>query len=197
MSAAIHTLQPRPARLRRDQGEALRDALLPFLDDPEVSSSVAVVLGDLLGLIDRRTASSNRWTFVMLSPAQNGAVVEFIWREARSPRLSSRLWAMSFQHLRLDTGEVLLSRDEFATLLKAPAREVSRAVSELVEFGALSRRRDGQRVRYFMNPNVATHLSGAARDTAQGAAPILTLIDGSAHPSQRRARAAAAHRPVL
>lgn len=197
MSAAITTFSSRSERLRRDQSEALRQALLPFIDDPASSVSLAVVAGEMLGLLDRRTASSERWTFVMLSPSQNAAVVEFIWRDARSKRLSSRLWAMCFQHLRMDTGEILLTRDEFAKLLKVPGREVSRAITELVEFGAISRRRDGRHVRYFMNPNVATSLSGKARDDAQRAAPILKVIDGTSHPSQRRARGAARPAPVL
>ncbi len=197
MSAVIRPFSSRPDRLRRDQGELLRQALLPFLDDPASSSSVAVVAGQLLGLLDRKTASSNRWTFVMLSPQQNAAVVRFIHSEAARPTVSSLLWAMCFEHLRMDTGEVLLSREEFATLLKVPPREVSRCMTELCAFGAISRRREGQRVRYFMNPNVATGLSGKARDDAQAAAPILTVIDGSAHPSQRRARAAAVPVPVL
>lgn len=190
MSAVIRSFSSRPDRLRRDQGEALRQALLPFVDDPASSMSVAGVAGELLGLLDRRTASSNRWTFVMLSPDQNAAVVQFIATEAARPILSSRLWAMCFQHLRMDTGEVMLSRDQFAVALNTPGREVSRAMSELVSFGAVSRRREGQRVRYFMNPRVATHLSGAGRDAAQADAPILKVIDGSAHPSQRRSRAA-------
>lgn len=190
MSAVIRPFPSRPDRLRRDQGEALRQALLPFIEDGSLPSSLAVVAGELVAMVDRKTASSNRWTFVMLSPDQNAAVVRFINTEARQPRLSSLLWAMCFQHLRMDTGEVMLSREEFAVLLKTPGREVSRAMSELVSFGAISRRREGQRVRYFMNPRVATHLSGAGRDAAQAAAPILKLIDGSAHPSQRRPRAA-------
>lgn len=189
MSAVITSFSSRPDRLRRDQGEALRQALLPFVDDPESSRSVVGVVGELLALLDRKTASSNRWTFIMLSPDQNAAVVRFINSEAKQPRLSSDLWAMCFQHLRMDTGEVMLSREEFAVLLKTSGREVSRCMTELVSFGAISRRREGQRVRYFMNPRVATHLSGAGRDAAQAAAPILELIEGSAHPSQRRSRA--------
>lgn len=197
MSAAIHSFLPRRDRLRREQGEALRQALLPFVDDAGASMAVSAVVGELLGLLDRKTVSSNRWTFVMLSPDQNAAVVNFISTEAARPFLSTRLWAMCFQYLRMDTGEVLLSREEFAKLLKVPGREVSRAVSELVSFGAISRRREGQRVRYFMNPRVATHLCGSARDAAQAAAPILTVIDGTSDSSQRRSRAAPAVRPVL
>jgi hypothetical protein len=57
-------------------------------------------------------------------------------------------------------------------------------MTELVDFGAISRRRvkvAGMRgqgvVRYFMNPRVATNLAGQARDEAQKSAPLLRLIE--------------------
>lgn len=204
MAAEIRRLHSRPDRLRADEGSRLREALLPFMDDMTARPELDRVVSKLLAVVDRETASRNRWTFVMLSPAQNGIVVNYLARHAARPLVSLRLWALCFEHLRTDTGEVVLSRDEIAQALDVPAREVSRCMSELVGFGALSRRRErvaGMRgpgvVRYFMNPNVATSLSGKARDDAQRAAPILKLIDGTSHPSQRRARAAAVPLPVL
>ena len=41
-------------------------------------------------------------------------------------------------------------------------------------------------VRYFMNPNVATQLSGKARDDAQRSAPMLALVGGSSGEVRRR-----------
>jgi hypothetical protein len=55
-------------------------------------------------------------------------------------------------------------------------------MGELESIGAISRRREkvpGMRgpgaVRYFMNPNIATHLNGKARDKAQAKAGLLEL----------------------
>lgn len=198
MSAAIHRLCTPRDRIRQDQNAELTQALLPFLDDPNLDPRLARLLGDLKGLVDRRTASLNKWTFVMLSPDQNAAVVEFLASHAARPLVCMRLWALCFRHLRTDTGEITLTREEIAEALAVPSTEISRAMSELVSFGAISRRRErvpGLRgaglARYFMNPNVATHLAGRARDDAQRAAPLLKVIDGTSHPSQRRARAAA------
>ncbi|MDE8343997.1 MAG: hypothetical protein POG24_09280, partial [Acidocella sp.] len=72
MAATITTLQTRPDRLRADQAEQLRQALLPFADD------MPDAVRDLRRHIDRQTASRKRWTFVMLSPSQNAAVVNYI-----------------------------------------------------------------------------------------------------------------------
>lgn len=204
MPAAIHRLVSRPDRLRRDEAALLRQALLPFVDGGDSSSQLVEAGRSLLAQIDRLSASSNRWTFVMLSPDQNAAVVELIMARCARPRIAVRLWALLFRHLRTDTGEIMLSRDELAGQLGVKANDVSRCMSELVSFGAVSRVRvpipglKGQgAVRYRMNPTVATHLSGAARDAAHAAAPILKVIDGTSHPSQRRARAAVFPAPVV
>ena len=76
-------------------------------------------------------------------------------------------------HLRQDTCEVVLSRSEMASLIGALPRHVTEITAELESIGALSRRRDGRGVRYFMNPNVATHLPHEARKRAQAGAPLI------------------------
>ena len=89
-----------------------------------------------------------------------------------------------FEHLRRDTGEIALSRDELAAEIGETASNVSRLMTELEGIGAISRRYEkvpGMRGRgravYFMNPNVGTHLAGAARDKAQADAPALRLVE--------------------
>lgn len=190
MSAVIRSLSARSDRANRRDAERLRQALLPFVDDPSSSSFCRAWSEARLAELDRVSASSARWVFVMISPSQFGAVVETIHGRCDRPMICLRLWTLCFQHLRIDTGEVMLSRAELAASLGVAVRDVSRCMSFLVEVGAISRRTDGRGVRYFVNPRVGTHLSGKARDDAQAAAPILTVIDGSSHPSQRRARAA-------
>ena len=102
------------------------------------------------------------------------------------PMVAVELWALCFEHLRNDTGEVLLSREQMAEEVGVAPKRVSEVMSELVKIGAISRVRErvpGMRgsgvVRYFMNPNVATQLSGKARDDAQRSAPMLALVGGS------------------
>ena len=177
--AQILELATRPDRLRQDQAATLKQALLPFA--AELPDHVRA----LLTHIDRQTVNRNRWTFVMLSPSQNAAVVNFLASNSTRPIIGLKLWALCFEHLDIDTGEIMLTREEIADKMGCSAAHISEIMGELVEFGAISRRRvrvaglRGQGVvRYFMNPRVATHLAGSARDKAQAEAPLLRLIDG-------------------
>lgn len=179
MTATIHALATRPDRLRQDQAEVLRQALLPFEGDmPEAVKA-------LIGHIDRQTASRNKWTFVMLSPEQNAVVVDYLADHSARPIVAMKLWALCFKHLRTDTGEILLNREEIAEKLGQRAQEISEMMTELEAFGAIIRRRErvaGMKgrgmVHYFMNPRVATHLTGQERDKAQTEAPLLVLMEG-------------------
>jgi hypothetical protein len=172
MAATIRRLIPRADRLRREQAAKLREALIPF--EREMPSTV----GTLLHHIDRETAAQPGWTFIMLSPDQNSAVIEYLAAHSSRPVVAMRLWATCFQHLRPDTGEVVMSRDELAAQLSVSADHVSAVMGELEGVGAIIRRRERiagmrgpGRVRYYLNPVVGTHLGGAARDKAQASAP--------------------------
>jgi hypothetical protein len=88
----------------------------------------------------------------------------------------------------------MLTREQMAEQIAEAPDNVSRIMTELEGIGAISRRRErvaGMRgpgmVRYFMNPNVATHLVGAARDKAQTKAPPLTPASS---PKRRRPKLA-------
>ena len=176
MAASIVELHPKSDRLRSDQAERLRQALLPF--EAECPGQVR----DLIGHIDRQTASRNKWTFIMLSPSQNAAVVRYLRLNSKRPMQAMELWAMCFEHLRNDTGEILLTRKEMAEKLDIDADNVSHIMAELVAVKAIITRREPVKgikgpgtTRYFMNPRVATHLGGNSRDQAQEAAPQLVL----------------------
>jgi len=183
MAAAIRKLLPRAGQIRAEQARRLRDALLPF--EAEMPDQV----GHLIEHIDRKTAARNGWTFVMLSPEQNEAVVSYLVEHSSRPLVAVRLWALCFKHLRNDTGEILLRRDEIAEKLREEPRHVSRIMGELEAIGAIIRRRErisGMRgpglVRYFMNSVVGTHLTGESRDKAQAEAPpgpLLRIMQGS------------------
>jgi predicted transcriptional regulator len=140
----------------------------------------------LIGHLDRQTACRNKWTFVMLSPEQNAIVVDYLADHSERPMVALKLWALCFKHLRTDTGEIMLNREEIAEKLGQEPKRISELMTELVEFGAIIRKRmkiGGMKgpgmVHYFMNPRVATHMSGKERDEAQEQAPsLLTLLDG-------------------
>src|SRR5688500_4398884 len=168
MAAGLRRLRTKPERLREEQAAALRQLVLTFPGLPERAA------GAIVAAIDRETAAKNGWTFVMLSPEQNEAVIGWLLDHSSRPQKAVRLWAALFRYLRRDTGEIMLTRDELAEQIGDRPDKVSAIMGELEGIGAISRRREkvpGMRgpgaVRYFMNPNIATHLNGKARDKAQ------------------------------
>ncbi len=178
MAATLRRLRTKAQRLRGEQGAALRQLVLDYPELPEQ------LRGELVATIDRQTASEAGWTFVMLGPEQNAAVVRWLRRNSRCPTLATALWAELFTVLRRDTGQIMLTRDELAGLIGERSDHVGEIMRELASIGAVSTHRERVpgmrgpgRVVYFMNPNVATNLTGAARDKAQDAAPKLRLVE--------------------
>jgi CRP-like cAMP-binding protein len=174
MAARLRRLRTKPERLREEQAAALRQMVLAFPGLPEPA------VGSIVAAIDRETVATSGWTFVMLSPAQNRAVVRWLLEHSSRPQKAVDLWSLLFEHLRFDTGEIMLAREEIAEQIGEAPGDVSRIMGELESIGAISRRREkvpGMRgpgvARYFMNPHVATHLTGKARDKAQAKAPPL------------------------
>jgi hypothetical protein len=168
MPATLHRLRTKRQRLRTEQAGALRQMVLDFEGLPDHAARA------IIAAIDRETAAENGWTFVMLSPDQNHAVVRWLLEHAERRREALDLWALLFRHLDRRTGMVLLTRDELAEQVGTHPNNVSEIMAELESIGAIARRRErvgGLRgpgmVRYFMNPNVATHLAGKDRDKAQ------------------------------
>jgi len=178
MAATIVRHRTRGDRLRAEQAEELRRLVVAFPALPGHAKAA------LVAAIDREAASEARWTFVMLSPTQNRIVVSWLLEHSSRPRKAVELWILLFEHLHRDTGEIALTREELATEIGETADNVSRLMTELEGIGAVSRRRErvpglrGRgRVVYFMNPNVATNLAGAARDKAQREAGLLRLVE--------------------
>lgn len=125
-----------------------------------------------------RAQAPNDWTFVMLSPAQNSAVVGWLSQNSKRPMTAVRLWLHLFEVIRSDTGEILKTREELAQWLGVLPRDLSSLMSELASINAVRREKQGREVRYFMNANIATHLPGpAARKAAREAdGPLLHVV---------------------
>ena len=183
MAATIHRFRSRPDQLKDEQARKLREGLTQLALDLDLPEGP---LGRILSAIDARTASQSGWTFIMLSPHQNAAVVQYLGQHSKRPMLAMRLWSLLFTAMRNDTGEICLNRSELAEALGVASRTVSEIMTELAEINAVVRKREGRRVRYFMNPNVATTRTGQKRDEAQrdaGQLSILDVIDGGKAPA--------------
>jgi DNA-binding transcriptional ArsR family regulator len=127
-----------------------------------------------------RAQVPSEWTFLMVSTAQNAAVIDWLSENSRYPKAAVRLWGHLLDALRFDTGEVLKTRAELAELLAIEPRTVSELMTELNSIHAVRRERRGNRVRFYLNAHIATHLPGqAARKAAREAdGPLLTVLRG-------------------
>ena len=78
------------------------------------------------------------------------------------------------------TGEIMADRETLADRLGIEPRTVSEIMGELTTINAIRKAKDGRKVRYGMNPNIATHLPDPAiREQARDAAgPLLVLMEG-------------------
>src|SRR5208337_3069811 len=111
MAATLLRLRSKADRLKQDQAEALSQYLLAF---PGLEAVPERALGRILASLDQVTASEEKWSFVMLSPAQNAAVVDWVGTNSKRPIDAMKLWAKCFTVLRSDTGEIMLTRLELA-----------------------------------------------------------------------------------
>ena len=174
MSAVLKRFRTRREQLSLEQGQVLRTALLQVSADrgwPEDA------VGQIVASIDATTASESGWTFVMIGPNENRAVVAWLRKHSKRPMAAMAVWAELFTALRWDTGEIMLTRKELAERVGIDVDNVSRIMTELEEINGISRRRDGRRVRYWMNPRAGTKLSGDARRRAQEAAGQISIFD--------------------
>jgi len=121
-----------------------------------------------------------RWIFVMLGPKENAAVVRWISANSKRPQKGFLIWATLLEYLRIDTGEIMATRQELADRVGVRPREVSSLMTELASINAVRREKRGRGVRYFLNPGIATHVPGAqARSAArQEAGPLLRVMQG-------------------
>lgn len=166
----VARLKTRKDRLREDQADQVRQALLPFLSNPDFDQDA---LGRVIVTVNRLTTPEPGTTepFVMIRPAQNAAVVDWLEANSKRPMKAMRVWALLFDHLMPHTGQIMLTRAEIAEKVGIEADNVSRIMNELTKFGAIFAEREkvaGMRgpgfVRYFMNKHVAEVGSRATQD---------------------------------
>lgn len=187
-TASVVRLVPKPERITRSAANEAATALmaLPSHIVPPF------VLQTMLSALHRVTAPDTEtasWRFNMLSPAQAGVVWDAIEKlpSRDQPRTVDRVFKLVLLNLRMDTGEVMLTRDQFADRIGCAPREISRAMSVLERLGVIMRERrrvDGMcgpgMVAYFVNPHVAWNGNLTVRgDLAEDVEPpLLKLMQG-------------------
>jgi hypothetical protein len=174
LGAAVHNLTRARYRSAQAKAELLEEWLRPSLG-PDVAAQVAFRF-----LADTPNPDADRWIFVMISPAQNSAVVRWLGHHSKRPQAAVLLWAELLTALRSDTGEILLTRAQIADRLSIAPKHVSEIMTELAQINAIRREKEGRRVRYFLNPSIATHIPGpeARKSAREAAGPLLVLMQG-------------------
>ncbi len=129
--------------------------------------------------------------FMMLSQVQCVAVWDAIRALPPAARQNQvrHAFDLVLANLRQDTGEVMLTRDDFAKRIGCAARTVSTIMTTLERMGVIRRERrqvEGIRGRgmavYFINPHVGWNGSLEIRKDEADATPppLLTLMQGGA-----------------
>ena len=129
----------------------------------------------LLHLIDRKRASRNGWSFILVEPGLFADVTAYLTDHSRRPLKAVNLWTRLFAYLPEDSNEVTATRAELARIVGITPADVSQIMGELEAIGAVRRERYGRGVRYLVHPALGTHLAGAMRDAAQACAWELKL----------------------
>jgi AraC-like DNA-binding protein len=170
----IHSLQRARYRDRQAKAELIEEWTREVIG-PERAAQLALAFAGQVSDPD-----AERWIFAMISPVQNAAVVRWLGEHSTRPQVAVRLWAELLTALRPDTGEILLSRLDLAQRLGVQPQNLSRLMTELASINAIRREKQGRAVRYFLNPNIATHIPGpeARKAAREAAGPLLVLMQG-------------------
>lgn len=200
MLREVRRVFPRPDLLRQDESARVKEALATVLRGFGGSSRERVALqlavGAATDVVSRGTACRSEERFFMLYPSQNRFVVEQLSLHSKRPKVATRLWAYILEFVGRDY-EVLVTREGLIERVGASGRAIDGCLSELVKLEALQRLREAEpgkqgrgTVRYFLNPRVGFQdRQKSENDADRREAPLLKIIDGSGHASQRRARA--------
>jgi len=111
----------------------------------------------------------------MLNPEQQRLILRAIDSSPR-PLSTLKVWFAAISRLHYDTGEVMASRARLATDTGISPSEVSRALNQLAEIGALTRIGRG---RFAINPYVGRVGNLAKREEAAKTHHGLRLVEES------------------
>ena len=163
-------------KLRSKRHDVIVEALQLVLDfgdhyglDQHTKDGLAGALG--------KVAPPEKWAFVMLNPTQQRLVLKAIKASPR-PLATMAIWQAAISFIAYDRdGEIMADRETLAEAAGIRPQETTKALSQLVEIGALLKLRRG---RYAINPHVGW--SGSVLKREQQAAvnkPVqLSLFEG-------------------
>lgn len=172
MGADVTSLERSRYSRRQREAEKL-EAMLREIPEitPQGASHIA------LGYLARVSKPEATEPFIMITPSQNAAVVDWIDANSKRRNEAHRLWARLYTAVHPSSGEIMLTREELAERLNILPRDVSTIMTELASIGAIQREKRGRAVRYLMSQHIATHQPiGAKLDQTRAATPKLRLV---------------------
>lgn len=190
MAAKLLRFRTKRDLITRDTAAQLAAQIRLFPEEQLPAQARAAMLNQLQRLT-HPDAAQPIWKggFMMLSQIQCVAVwdaIRALPSDAR-PNQVRHAFDLVLANLRQDTGEVMLTRDEFAQRIGTNADNVSRVMGTLERMGVIRRERraiEGIRGRgmavYFINPHVGWNGSLEIRKDEADATPppLLTLMQG-------------------
>ena len=149
-------------KLRPKRHDVIVEALQLVLDfgehfelDQHTRDNLANAVGKL--------APPERWGYIMLNPDQQRLVLKAI-RECPAPLTTMAVWNAVISFIAYDrNGEIMANREALANAAGTRPDETTKALSRLVDMGALERTGRG---RYKVNPHVGWSGSLVKRDSA-------------------------------
>lgn len=190
MVATVFKLVPHRERLRRDRARRMID-LLAGAEGLDLAAWEVERVRNALFRVAEPASEATLWPggYDMISRELTAKVWDWI-RELPGedrPAEVRHAFDLVLVNLRPDTGEVMLTRDEFAERMRVQPNRVTRAMSVLARGGVILRERrkvaglrgPGVAV-YRINPHLAWNGSLAARAAAvkEAEPPLLVLMQG-------------------
>ena len=162
---------PKHSRIKREKAVMVQGVL----DDIEMTNEARAVIDNALYSITDIPGA--RSVFVMVTCDQMRHVTKEILK-CRNVATTLTVWNLALSHLRQDTGEIMVTRKQLAEEADTHAQNVSTAMTDLENIGAILKERRGRNVVYKVNPHVAWNGGEGARLAAAKTAPKLYAIDG-------------------
>jgi len=162
--------------LKAKRHDVILEALQLVIDYGDLSQPTRDEIAGAVG----RMAPPEKWGFVMLNPDQQRAVVKAIDATPK-PHTTLKVWNACISFIAYDRdGEIMAARSQLAEAACTRPEETTKALSRLVNIGALERIKPG---RYRVNPYVAwsgpLHKREIAAMEQEPVRPKLTVIEGS------------------
>jgi hypothetical protein len=167
--AQVVRFRDRKTLIQRDAAASLAAQIREFPEDQLPAVARAAMLNQLHRLT-HPDAEESIWPggFVMLSRIQTAAVWEAIWSLPSIARRNQvrRAFDLVLLNVRTDTGEVMMSRAEFAAKIGTAPHNVSAVMGTLERMGVI--RRERRRLAGVQGPGEAVYF----------APPLLELMQG-------------------